>query len=112
MLAEIKYIPESLGEKFKGHVMIKPPLMRERMRYVKECNFKTNQEGSVEISVDNIDVLAKMIELAAPHITKVELEKDSYKYKSFEELEADSECQSIVMELAGKVFNGFTLGKN
>jgi hypothetical protein len=115
-MKEVEFKPEAFGTDFEGSITIRVPKTRERMQYIKECNFKLNQAGEMD-TADNdgmFEKIAKMIEIAERHVVKVDFKHiaTGTEYKSFEDIETDSGCDAIVSEVAQKVLRGFGVSKN
>jgi len=107
-MKEVSYKPTTEG--FEGEVTIDRPSFQQRMRYIVQCNFETSQDGQMKFSMANADGVAKMVDLAGPHIKKVCLKSRNATYNSFEELLYETECDALVVELAGAVMSGVKLG--
>ena len=109
---EIKYIPsQAKGEKakFKGYVTLKPSTYDERLGIAEECNVEVNEEtGEISFKRGGIKALRKLASISRDFYCSVELEnlEDGTKYKTFEDLAIDPDCNGIIMEVAGKVFGG------
>jgi hypothetical protein len=91
---------------FTGQVEISLPSARQRIRYVKECNFKFNSDGEVSV-MDNIDAMEKMYEIAEKHVTKVNLKhEDGASFKDFNKMADDSLCDDVCQSIIGVVLQG------
>jgi len=103
---EIKLKFEEHG--FKGHVTMRVAKNSERLRSLGAAgiNAKGMTAESMEDSFSNLEVIAGLIEEAEKFCVEVDLNSGKKKYKSFEDLENDQECQSILMECATKCLMG------
>ena len=114
----IKYEPMACKEEgaiFSGSVTINVPSSPQRLAMIKGCQFDIKQNGNevqANASLNNIDALIKMLELAKPHIKKIDLVKQGgAKYESFDDMLDDSDCDEICSEIASVVINGIKLPK-
>lgn len=98
---------KELGE-LEGFVLLKFPKYTERLKLMKECKFKSDSEGNVEISSDNIDSAIKMIEVVAKYVVQVELKhpKSGAVAKSFSELEDHYSFESAITVIGSKILSG------
>ena len=98
---------------FTGEVKIELPKYTQRLKYIKECNFRINADGEIDEGIDQVDSLIKMIEVAGQHIKSVKVKHESgIEVKSYEEMEDFTEFDSLVSELASFVLNGGQVGKS
>ena len=102
-MKQVTYKPK---EHFTGEVLINLPSARQRIRYIKECNFTFNNSGEVSV-MDNIDAMDKMYDVAEKHVLKVNLKhSDGASYKSFKTMADDALCDDICQEIIGIVLQG------
>lgn len=95
---------------FEGKVVVTLPLFAQKLKYIKECNFKTNKKGEVEVGLEQLDSLIKMIEIAEKHIKSVEMKCGDIVAKSWEDLNSNPEFEPIIPEIATLVINGGQMG--
>ena len=103
---EIKLNFEEHG--FKGHVLMKVAKNSQRLRALGAAGI--NPQGmtadKMEDSFSNLEVVAGLIEQSEQFYVEVDLNNGKKKYKSFEDLEADMDCQTVQMECATKALMG------
>ena len=98
-------------EGVKGTFKLKVPTYRERLKMIKECNFQMNDKGEINIGLDSIDSIIRLVDVTHKYFEVVKLEKDKVKVSSFEEAEQYSEFDGIITEAASAVLNAGALGK-
>ena len=102
-MKQVTFKPE---KDFTGEVVVNLPSARQRIRYVKECNFKFNNDGEVSV-MDNIDALDKMYDIAEKHVNKVTLKhKDGASFKSFKAMADDALCDDVCQSIISIVLQG------
>ena len=97
---------------FEGMITIKVPQYKERIKLLKECNFKLGKEGDLESGEGQFDSIEKMIEVTEKHIEKVALVHGGEEINSVEDLGYYAEGTELLNEVGGLILNGFTLGKS
>ena len=102
-MKKVTYKPKN--DAFTGEVVLTIPSARQRVRYIKECNFATSDNGEVT-SIKNIDALDKMYDVTEKHVEKVNLKLGKTHYKTFEAMTEDSDCDEIVNDLMTIVMQG------
>jgi len=122
-MKEMKYVPElckpklnEAGEEvpalFKGEVTLKVPTFDERYELIDLMGVSVSTSGEVGMSSPDLSSIRKLVKNTRKYILKVELEKaDGVKLSSVEDLECDSECDALLIELAMTITKGFKLGK-
>ena len=97
----------------EGEIIINPPLLKQRLKYIKECNFKTNDKGEVEVGTDTYDAIIKMIDIAEAHVEAVDVKvvESGRTYKTFLEMQADQACDEAVQYIASLILQGIKAGK-
>lgn len=98
-------------EFFEGTVEIDVPSYVERLRIMKELNFKI-VDGKVETNEDTLEKMAKQVEKLATAVKSVnlKLKKSGEEIKTIDELGFYSEGAAVIMGLSGYITSGFTLG--
>lgn len=97
----------------QGEIEVVLPKYTERLRLMKDCNFKVDEKGEIVTGFEQIESLIVAIEKSKPFIKSVNLlTKDGQKVESFDELEVTAGCDAILTELAFFVINGPQLGNN
>lgn len=96
-----------------GKIKIEFPKYTQRLKYIQECQFKLDESGEIKISVDSVDSIVKMIEIARGHVKEVDVThiKTGYVFTQFEDLEDFQDCQEIINVIAGKILGGIQLGE-
>lgn len=103
-MKQIVYKPKD--ENFRGEIIVKIPSLRTRLRYVKEANFKFNEDGEVS-SMSNIDAMETMYTLSEKHIVSVNLVyKEDLKFKTFKDMSDDSCCDDICQDIIKIIMEG------
>lgn len=99
-------------EPYEGSATIELPTYRERLKYVKECNFKIGEDSNIDASHDQVDSLIKMIDIGYKHIKKVNVKhiESGNTVKSLEEMENYKEFDALIPEICTLVLNGGQLG--
>jgi hypothetical protein len=99
---------------FKGSYTIEVPKFTQRLRYIKECNFKLDASGNLSVSIEESDAIIKMIEIASQHVKELNIEhvESGKKFDSMEQMEYDSDCDGILNEIGAKMLSGVQLGKS
>lgn len=108
---ETKEVTESeVASQFEGEVKFVIPTYSQRLRYIKETNIGSSDEGLTEI--DGIDRLEKMVEIAKKHIKEVNLVRieDGFKFDSLELLELDRDGGEVLAEVSQSILAGVKLG--
>lgn len=101
----------SEGLKVQGTVKVRLPKYTERLQYLRDCQFKINGDGDIEIDSGMIDSTIKMIQIAEKHVESVDLALESGKeIKSFEEMEYFPECEPVLQELGNLMLSGVQVG--
>jgi hypothetical protein len=98
-------------ENISGTLILSVPTYRERLKMIKECNFKVSEEGNVNINSDTIDSLIKLLDVTEPFFKKIDLKCHDIKAKTFEDLETYSEFDALLSEAATSILNAGKLGK-
>lgn len=112
----VNYVPAACkGEtpQFKGSVVLRVPSIIERYDYLSMANLDVSGSELDVSSVNKFDYVKKLIAASEKHYQKVELIKlsDGTEYKTYQDLIHDPECDSIVIEIASNLPNGYKLGK-
>lgn len=112
---EIDYIPtQCKGEdkKFEGTVKIKLPSFDQKYLYMEQSGFSVNEKGEFESGIKQIPAIRKMVSFAKDHIVSVSLKKipSGVQFKAYDEMIYDGDCDSILIEIAMQLMNGFKVG--
>lgn len=97
---------------FEGMITIKVPQYKERIKLLKECNFKLSNDGDLQADNEQFDSVEKLLEITEKHIEKVALVHDKKEINSVEDLGYYVEGTELLNEVGGLILNGFSLGKN
>lgn len=116
---------EKIAPMFKGHVVLRVPTYPERQAMTvmamdmaagnnTEDDIRTAVRDNVEYRKNALSRMADMIEKAKEFYLSVSLEKisDGSKYESYEDLDCDPDCESILTEGARLISRGMSPGKN
>lgn len=104
-----EYIPK---KHFEGSIVLKVPQYKERLKLLKECNFKLSKDGEVANNNEQFDSIEKLTDITEKHIEKVNLTHNGQEIKSVEDLGYYAEGVELINEVGGLILNGFSLGKN
>lgn len=94
-----------------GELVLTIPTYRQRLKMIKDCNFKVNDKGEVNVSSETLESMIKLIDLAQPHFKKVNLKCGEIQVKTFEQMESHSEFDNLITEAATSLLNAGSLGK-
>lgn len=95
----------------KGELILEIPKYRDKLKLIKECNFKVSNEGTVNISADAIDSMIKLIDMTEKYFKKINLKCGKIEVKNFEDMESHPEFDSLISEAATAILNSGRLGK-
>ena len=104
-----EYVPK---KDFEGSIVLKVPQYKERLKLLKECNFKLGANGDIINNDSQFDSIEKLAEITEKHIEKVNLTCNGNEIKSVEDLGYYAEGVELLNEVGGLILNGFSLGKN
>ncbi len=120
-MKSIKYSPKarrklddgSEGPVWSGSVTLKLPNYRDRLRLVKDLNFKVNEKGEVEYGASMFEAQEKIIGVVETHVENVDLTRveDGMEFKNIDDLGYDVDGTELINELAFSLINGVRLGK-
>lgn len=98
---------------FEGVIKVKVPKYCDRLKLMKDANFKISSTGEIDPTVDLLEQAMKMVEIAQSHTESVKLKRvdDGFEIKSFEDLEYDKDGSDLINEIANFVIGGGRLGK-
>ena len=110
-----EYVPkqcEGKDAKFKGSVVLRVPTVDERLEYMAESEIPDVKDNESLDQKAAVRSQLKLMKYSYEHYVKVDITRiiDKKKYSSVEDLRYDSECQSILQDIANKVVAGFSLG--
>jgi len=102
--------------KFKGSVVLRVPTIDERLEYMADAEVP----DASDLEAGNVDQKQavrsqlKLMKLSYDHYVKVDIKrvKDKKHYQEVDDLRYDSECQSILQDVANKIVAGFSLGNS
>lgn len=103
----IEYKPETEG--FEGYIKIDMPSYSERLKCLKDINFKV-KDGQVAASSDGIETLLGLLDVAKPRVKEISIKFNGETYTTWDEL--DQNCGDLLNEIASLVMNGEKLGKS
>lgn len=112
---QVKYIPEVCkgeGATFEGSLEIKVPSFDQKYQYIEDAGFELGEDGAVAGGMKNMKAIRAMVRFSKDHYVNVDLKRksDGKEFKSFDDMQYDSDCDSILIEVAGKLMHGFKLG--
>ncbi len=101
----------SKHKNIKGELIIGIPKYRQRLKMMKDCNFKLSEDGSVNVSTETLQSIITLTDMAQEYFTKVDLKCGDIHVKSFDEMENYSEFDGLISECATLILNAGKLGK-
>lgn len=98
-------------EFFEGSVEIQVPTYIERLRIMKELNFKV-VDGKVETNEDTLEKMAKQVEKLGTFVKSVNIKvkKSGEIISSLDDLGFYNEGATVIMELSAYISRGLSLG--
>jgi len=99
------------NEFFEGMIEISVPSYVERLRIMKELNFKV-VDGKVETNEDTLEKMALQVEKLGTFVksVNVKMKKSGGNITSLDELGFYNEGATVIMELSGYISRGLSLG--
>ena len=55
-----------------GELVLEVPGYRERLKMIKECNFKMTGDGTVKLTTETIDSMIKLLDITEKYFKKIE----------------------------------------
>jgi len=98
-------------EGFEGEVVLRVATNIERLEIMDTLGMdlmKLGAQSKDDLATNLMTTknIIQMLKLSESHYIKVNLKKGNKKYKSFDDLNNDSDCQAILMECATKCMMG------
>lgn len=116
----VKIVPslcKQEGSAWEGHVIMRLPSFDEKMEYIQELGEDIDADGEVgsvkkESPVAKIKQIRKMVAVSAKHYQEVHLKDKTtgLLVQSFDEMQYLEELHSVLIELSGKLVEGFKVG--
>jgi len=95
---------------FKGHIMMNVASNIERLEVMDEIGINimelAGDSAKAQTAFQKTSVIVKLLKSSEKHYKEVKLSKKHKEYKSFEDLNADADCQAVMMECATKALLG------
>ena len=111
-----EYIPTACRKKdstIKGSVTLRMPTFNEKYGYIEQCGFSLDENGQVKAGMEQLGAIRKMVDLTKSHYEDVNLKaKDGTEFKSFDDMQYDSRCDPILIEVAAQIMGGLAAGKS
>lgn len=95
----------------EGKLVLVIPTYRQRLKMIKECNFKMNEKGEVSTGLDSLDSIVNLLDAAKPYFKKIDLKCGEAHVKTFEDMESYPEFDTLLTAAAMAVLNAGKLGK-
>jgi hypothetical protein len=97
---------------FEGTVILKVLSTTQKFRLMSKCEFELTEDGLNKKSMKQLNIIADLIDATKPYFLKVEIKNISTgkEYKTFDDLEYNDECSTLLIECATQFMNGFKLG--
>ena len=114
---EIVYEPKCFKKPnaiLEGSVKLSAPSIMQRFDYLEECGFEVKADGSVDVSLNKLAPVKKMIAVSKAHYVSVDVKyKDGSRVlKSVDDLFHDNSCDEMLVEVAAMILQGFSPSKN
>ena len=112
----VKYVPEACkGEnpQFSGDVEIVLPTFDEKYEYFEQSGLEVNDAGEIQSAntLTKLKAMRNLVKMSQKHYKTVSLKKISGEdIKSYDDMQYDSDCHPIMIDVATKLLNGFKLG--
>lgn len=94
-----------------GKLVLTIPTYRQRLKMIKDCNFKVSEKGQINVGNETLDSMVKLIDLAEPHFKKIDLTCGEITVKNFKDMESNPEFDTLITEAATTLLNAGSLGK-
>lgn len=96
---------------FSGQVVCDVPKHKERIDFLKIMALTAVGE---EVKASGADQATALLDFASKHIKDVKLTRleDGYGFQSLDELQADADGFSVLVQIGSKLSQGIRLGKN
>lgn len=117
----IQFVPEVCKSEdgkvatFSGHVTIQKPNFDQRYELIENAGFVMDDEGKMLMGAKQLPAIRKAVKIVNELglVKEVKLVKlaDQVAFGSLEDLGFDPDCDSILIEIATQVMNGFRLTK-
>lgn len=101
----------SKHEGITGKLTLVIPTYRQRLTMIKECNFKINKTGEVNIDPNTIDSIVKLLDVSKEYFKKIDLKCGEVHVKNFEMMESYPEFDELLIQAASSILNAGKLGK-
>jgi len=103
---------EAIKPLLEGTVTIELPKYIERLKYMRDANFKISANGQLSGDVDHLEVAIKAVELAEKRIKEVNLTivSTGVKVTTVDQMQYSSECSDALSEIGFLIINGPELG--
>lgn len=108
-----EYIPEICkGEKYEGCVVIRMPHAADRIRWLRDMNFKISADGKFDANEDTLSLLEGMIKIVEAQIVESKIKSKDGKEISKEDIFYMLEFQQMVSEVGNLLLGGMGPSKN
>lgn len=115
----MKYVPECCkgdNPSFSGEVELRFPTFDEKYELLESSGVEIGDSGEVDVggkTKAKFALIRKMVSISKPFYVTVALKnlESGEELKSFEDLSADPDAHEILIEIAGRILNGKSLGK-
>lgn len=99
---------------FTGHITLKMPTYEERLSFIEDTESGFDDQEGLMKEVKNFKFIKKLIQKSKPFYIEIALKRieDGFEFKSFEDLDLDADCGSILQEVGFKLMHGFKVSKN
>lgn len=113
----VKYVPSVCkgdNPTFSGFIELRLPTFDEKYEYLETSGISVGESGEINSgnTISQMAVIRKFVKQSAKHYQSVSLKKIATEeaFESFDDMQYDSDCHQILIEVATQLINGFKLG--
>lgn len=94
---------------FSGHITLRVPTFDERYEAMEAIGVTVSTKGEIDVQNSALKLIREMVRASKKFYISVDLKRlsDGKEFKSLEDLEFDSSCDAILLEVAREVKTGF-----
>jgi len=99
---------------FSGKIRLRAPTFDEKYQYIEESGLDLDEEGNMESKGGQLKTIRRLVGFSKKHYEEITLKRisDGVEFKSFEQMEVDSSCDAILIDVGSQLINGFKPTKN
>lgn len=94
---------------FSGAIKMRVPNFDERYEFIENSGIDVGDDGGIKRGESNFSIIRKLVKNSQKFYVGVQLTRisDGKEFSTFEGLAEDSDCDGILIEVAGQVRGGF-----